>query len=107
MNTTLLVYPIERSCSSFKRKRAAPTPKPKSRANYSDKDYFARVGRGLAAAFSGVDERLTELANIKKSEWTPEAEEGLECLVRNLKEVSKKADAYAVDLKSVLKRNHA
>ena len=24
MNTTLLVYPIERSCSSFKRKRAAP-----------------------------------------------------------------------------------
>jgi len=26
MNTTLLIYPIERSCSSRKRKRAAPTP---------------------------------------------------------------------------------
>ena len=81
------------------------TPKPKSRANYSERDYFARVGRGLAAAFSGVDERLTELASIKKSEWTPEAEEGVRCLLLNLKEVSEKADDYAAKLKAVLRKN--
>ncbi|MGA8213088.1 MAG: hypothetical protein WB799_05815 [Candidatus Sulfotelmatobacter sp.] len=76
---------------------------------YAEKDYFARIGRGLAAAFSGVDARLAELVRIKKSEWTPEAEEGIRCLILNLKEVSEKADGYATSLRAVLKqkRRHA
>ena len=81
------------------------TPKPKSRADYTEKDYFRRVGAGLANAFSGVDERLTELTHIKKSEWTADSEEGVKCIILNLKEVSQKANEYAVRLKAVLKRN--
>jgi hypothetical protein len=72
---------------------------------YRGKDYFARVGRGLAAAFSDVDERLNDIARIKKGEWTPEAKEGLQCIILNLKEVSKKADDYAARLKFVLRKN--
>jgi hypothetical protein len=81
-----------------------PIPQP-TRRSYSERDYFARIGRGLCAAFSGVDARLTELTHLKKSEWTPEAEEGIRCLILNLKDVSSKADGYAVKLKTVLKRN--
>jgi hypothetical protein len=73
---------------------------------FAEKDYFARVGRGLATAFSGVDDRLNDIARIRKSEWTPEAEEGLRCIILNLKEVSKMADKYAAKLKVVL-RKHA
>lgn len=57
--------------------RDAVKPKPKPAAvRFAEKDYFARIGRGLAAAFSGVDARLKELSEIKPGEWTPEAEEG-------------------------------
>jgi hypothetical protein len=86
-------------------REATKKPTKPAKERYAEKDYFARVGRGLAAAFSGVDARLNELAQIKKSEWTPEAEEGIRCIILNLKEVSKKADGYALKLKDVLKRN--
>jgi hypothetical protein len=83
------------------------TPKPKAKIGspFATKDYFARIGRGLATAFSDVDYRLNDIARIKKSEWTPEAEEGIRCLLLNLKEVSKAADAYAARLKAVLRKH--
>jgi hypothetical protein len=84
--------------------REATKPKP-AVERYSEKDYFARIGRGLACAFSGVGARLTELTTIKKSEWTPQAEEGIRCLILNLKEVSEIADDYTTQLRAVLKRN--
>jgi hypothetical protein len=84
--------------------RQASKPK-KNDKKFAEKDYFARIGRGLAAAFSGVDPRLKELIAIKKSEWTPQAEEGVRCLILNLRDVSDKADAYANQLRGVLERN--
>jgi ParB-like chromosome segregation protein Spo0J len=98
------VYERVRAGTLTLREATKPKPKP-ARERYSEKDYFARVGRGLAASFSGVDARLKELTQIKKSEWTPEAEEGIRCLILNLKEVSKKADDYAAQLRAVLKRD--
>jgi ParB-like chromosome segregation protein Spo0J len=84
--------------------REASKPK-KNDLKFTEKDYYARIGRGLAASFSGVDARLKELIAIKKSEWTPQAEEGIRCLLLNLKEVSTKADSYATQLRVVLKKN--
>jgi hypothetical protein len=84
--------------------RQASKPK-KNDKKFAEKDYFARIGRGLAAAFSGVEPRLKELIAIKKSEWTPQAEEGVRCLILNLAEASDKADAYANQLRGVLERN--
>lgn len=81
------------------------TPKKGTKERYAEKDYFARIGRGLAAAFSGTDARLKELISIKKSEWTPEADEGVRRLILNLKEVSKKSNTYATQLRAVLRRN--
>ncbi|MGB8065880.1 MAG: ParB N-terminal domain-containing protein [Candidatus Sulfotelmatobacter sp.] len=84
--------------------REASKPK-KNEKKFAEKDYFARIGRGLAASFSGVDPRLKELIAIKKSEWTPQADEGIRCLLHNLTEVSDKADAYANQLRAVLEKN--
>jgi hypothetical protein len=84
--------------------REASKPK-KNDQKFTEKDYYARIGRGLAAAFSGTDPRLKELISIKKSEWTPEADEGIRCLILNLKEVSKKSNGYATQLRAVLRRN--
>jgi len=84
--------------------REASKPK-KNDQKFTEKDYYARIGRGLAAAFSGTDARLKELISIKKSEWTPEADEGIRCLILNLKEVSKKTNGYATQLRAVLRRN--
>ena len=55
--------------------REASKPK-KNDKRFAEKDYYARICRGLAASFSGVEPRLKELIAIKKSEWTPEANEG-------------------------------
>jgi ParB-like chromosome segregation protein Spo0J len=84
--------------------REASKPK-KNDLKFTEKDYYARIGRGLAASFSGVDARLKELIAMKKSEWTPQAEEGIRRLLLNLKEVSKKADDYSTQLRAVLKKN--
>lgn len=87
-------------------REAMKKAKPKAaKERYTEKDYFARIGRGLAAAFSGTDARLKELTQIKKSEWNPTAKEGIQCLILNLKEVSKRADGYALKLNAILKRN--
>jgi len=79
--------------------------KPLRQTRYTERDFYARVGRGLNDIFSTVDERLQELAHIKKSDWCPEAEEGINRLVMNLREVSEKADKYAAALKKVLHNN--
>ena len=84
--------------------REASKPK-KNDKKFAEKDYFARIGRGLAAAFSGTEPRLKELIGIKKSEWTPQADEGIRCLLLNLRDVSDKADAYANQLRAVLAKH--
>jgi hypothetical protein len=86
--------------------REASKPK-KSDKKFTEKDYYARIGRGLVASFSGVDPRLKELLAIKKTEWTPQADEGIRCLLLNLKDVTKKANGYATKLKAVLRKNAA
>jgi hypothetical protein len=73
-----------------------------SRTKYSEKDYFARIGRALATTL--IDPRLTELANIKKKDFTPEAKEGLQKLILNLKEVSERARQHVAALKNTLER---
>jgi hypothetical protein len=79
--------------------------KPKNDRKFSEKDWYARIGRGLAASFSGVDTRLKDIVAIKRNEWTPETEKGIRCLILTLREVSKKANGYATELRAVLKRN--
>ena len=81
------------------------TEKPARQARYTEVDFYYRVGRSLHDIFAPVDERLQELIHIKKSDWCPEAEEGINRLVMNLREVSEKADKYAAALKKVLKAN--
>ena len=49
--------------------------------------------------------RKRKLIAIKKSEWTPQADEGIRCLLHNLTEVSDKADAYANQLRAVLAKH--
>jgi hypothetical protein len=81
------------------------TDRPARQTRYTERDFYARVGRTLNDIFSPVDERLQELVHIKKSDWCPEAEEGIKRLLMNLSEVSKQADKYAAALKKVLKAN--
>ena len=81
-------------------KRAVP--RKDARTKYSEKDYFARIGRALATTL--IDPRLTELANIKKKDFTPEAKEGLQKLILNLKEVGERARQHAAALNKVLER---
>jgi hypothetical protein len=73
-----------------------------AREKYSEQDYFGRIGRMLATTL--IDPRLTELANMKKKDFTPEAEDGLQKLILNLKDVEKRARAHADALNVVLKR---
>ena len=73
-----------------------------SRTKFSEKDYFARIGRALETTL--IDPRLTELANIKKKDFTPEAKEGLQKLILNLKGVSERARQHAAALNKVLER---
>jgi hypothetical protein len=81
-----------------------PTKKATGRNHFAERDYFYRIGKGLATAFSGVDSRLSELAAIRQSEWTPEAEDGIKCLLLNLKECRQEIDAYTEKLKTTLKK---
>jgi len=92
-----------RGVLATQRMTSATTEKSKAKArDWSEKDHYARIGRGLACAFSGIDERLDELTHIKKREWTPEAEEGIKCILLNLKEVKAQADEYATRLRAIL-----
>jgi hypothetical protein len=72
-------------------------------SRYSERDFYYRVGRCLHVVFATVDERLQEIVHIKRSDWCPEAEEGIKRLLLNLAEVSARADEYAAALKKVLK----
>jgi ParB-like chromosome segregation protein Spo0J len=75
------------------------------KARYSEKDFYARISRGLDGAFSGVKERFEELTRIKKADWSPEAEDGLQNLITSLNEVAERADEYASQFKMILKAN--
>jgi hypothetical protein len=77
-------------------------PKKDLTAKYSEKDYFARIGRALATTL--LDPRLTELANINKKDFTPEAKEGLQKIILNLNEVSERARQHVAALKNTLER---
>ena len=73
-----------------------------STKKYSEKDYFGRIGRALATTL--IDPRLTELANIKKEDFTPEAAEGIRRLVLSLNEVGERARRHAAALNKALER---
>jgi hypothetical protein len=77
-------------------------PKRDMRKRYSEKDYFARIGRMLAATLA-KHPPLDELLAIQKADWTPEAEYGFKCLIKNLDEVSERAHDYANGLNKVLR----
>jgi hypothetical protein len=80
-------------------------PKPTKRdlhARYSEKDFFARIGRMLAGTL--VNHPLLDaLLAIQESDWTPEAEHGLKCIIKNLDEVSERAHTYANGLNKLLR----
>lgn len=75
------------------------------RARYSEKDFYRRIGTGLAGSFSSVEDRLDELTHIKRADWSPAAEEGLRNLIKNLNEIAERADDYASQFKLILKSN--
>ena len=75
------------------------------KTRYSEKDFYRRIGTGLAGALSRVKDRLDELTRIKNADWSPEAAEGLQNLVKNLNEVAERADDYASQFKTILKSN--
>ena len=75
------------------------------KTRYSEKDFYRRIGTGLAGAFGSVEERLDELTRIKRADWTPEAADGLQKLIKNLNEVAERADDYASKFKTILKAN--
>ena len=84
------------------------TPEPASRskdlqARYAEEDFYARISRGLAGAFNGVKDRLDELTHIKKSDWSPKAEVGLQELIKSLNAVAERADEYANQYKTIIK----
>lgn len=86
--------------------RMAPkptAPKKDLRARYSEKDFFARVGRMLAGTLV-KHPLLDELLAIKKEDWTGAAQEGISRIILNLRDVSQRADEYSAGLKDVLKR---
>jgi hypothetical protein len=85
--------------------REAPKPKVAKkdlRARYSEKDFFARIGRMMAGTLVNHP-RLDELLEIQEADWTPEAEYGFKCLIKNLEEVSERAHAYANRLNKILR----
>ncbi|MGA7914092.1 MAG: ParB N-terminal domain-containing protein [Candidatus Acidiferrales bacterium] len=73
-----------------------------NRTRYSEKDYFARIGRALATSL--IDKRLTELANMKKKDFTPETKQGLQNLILNLKDVKTRAQEHIDALNKTLER---
>lgn len=73
-----------------------------NRTKYSEKDYFARIGRALATSL--IDPRLTELTNMKQKDITPEARQGLENLIENLRDVEKRARSYMQRFKDILEQ---
>jgi hypothetical protein len=77
-------------------------PKKDFRVQYSEADYFARVGRSLALSL--LDPRLRQLADIKKKEFTPEAKEGLKNIILNLKEIKTQAQQHIDALNKALER---
>jgi ParB-like chromosome segregation protein Spo0J len=77
-------------------------PKKNLRTKYTERDYFARTGRALATTL--LDPRLIELANIQKKDFTPEARQGLQNLILNLKEVKARAQQHIDALNKTLER---
>lgn len=85
--------------------RNTPKPKPTKKdlhARYSEKDFFARIGRTLAGTLLN-HQMLDELLAIQKADWTPEAEYGFRCLIKNLDEISERAHDYANGLNKILR----
>lgn len=73
-----------------------------ARAKYGEKDYFARIGRALATTL--LDPRLVELASMSKKDFTPEAKQGLENLIENLRDVEKRARSFRDRFQAVLEK---
>ncbi|MGA7791784.1 MAG: hypothetical protein WCA19_02015 [Candidatus Acidiferrales bacterium] len=89
---------------SLREAKLPPTKPTKrdQRARYSDPDFFARIGRMLAGTL--VHETLLdEILKMSKADWTPEAEYGFRCLIKNLDEVSERAHDYANGLNKLLR----
>jgi hypothetical protein len=84
-----------------KPKPAEPSKKD-LRARYSEKDFFARIGRMLAGTLT-KHPLLDELLATPKTAWTPEAEHAFKCIIKNLDEVSDRAHSYANGLNKILR----
>jgi len=69
------------------------------------REFYNQIGRKLASVFNGVDQRLRELSHIKKRDWCPETEEGLNRLLLNLDQITQQTEKYRASLKKVLKAN--
>ena len=83
-------------------------PRDSAATNFGEKDFYARVARGVESAFnsafSKVDDRLKVLESITQKNWTPEAAEGIPQIIKRLTEVSSRVDAYRLGLEQVVKK---
>jgi hypothetical protein len=91
-----------KSRDDTKAKQALVKPK-KLKTRYTEKDFYARIARGLDGAFNGVKDRLDELTHIKESDWSPNAEVGLQELIKSLNVVAERVDEYTSQYKTILK----
>lgn len=74
---------------------------------FAEADFYSRVGRTIHNLFkyNELGTRLDEIAGIKKSQWCPQAEEGIKRLLKNLEEVKQQTEKHTKALKAVLKAN--
>jgi hypothetical protein len=77
------------------------------RQRYSEKEFYNRVGRTLQNLYkhAHLDERLTELSKIKKTDWCPAAETGFKLLLRKLAEIQEQTEKHIKTFKRVLRAN--
>ena len=84
-------------------REAKPTPTKKDlRARYSEPEFFARVGRMMAATLV-KHPLLDELLALQKQNWTPEAEHGFKCIIKNVDEIAERAHVYANGLNKIVR----
>jgi ParB/Sulfiredoxin domain len=79
-----------------------------ARRDYSEKDFYARVGRTLHNLYktNRVDEYFAEIVAIKKDDWCPAAVQGIVRLRLNLDDISKQTKKYSDALVRVLKAHN-
>jgi hypothetical protein len=83
------------------------TTKNDLRQRYSEKEFYNRVGRTLQNLYkhAHLDQRLTELSKIKKTDWCPAAQTGFKLLLHKLAAIQDQTEKHMRTFKRVLRAN--